>query len=215
MRALAAMSALALLVWTSPSSAITRKLSEQHPYIMDIAAGAESVMVFRLDSDPIPRCVWDFTDSLRFIHCYPILEMAPSPGKDWNKELGDLLGSVRMNSWNRDGCGYSPQAVVRFSDSVRTSNLVVFTGRCDSLKVGLLMIRTDRPLEYQEMAAGGGDSSTCSDTRFLMLHFVKPCPLNLSRPRFETNRPKEPLSTMTKRLSLSSKRIPFIPSLLG
>lgn len=118
---------LALLLGAAPTEAITREPAERHPYIVEIASDAESVMVFRLDSEPTPRCAWDFTDSLTFTHCYPILEMSPSPGKDWNEDLGQLVGDVATQRWNRDGCGYVPQALVRFSGRAGTSNLVVFT----------------------------------------------------------------------------------------
>src|SRR5436853_3926003 len=60
-----------------------------------------------------------------------------------------------MRFWNRDGCGYRPEAIVRFVDRERVSQLVVFTARCDSSRVGLLMIQPGAPMEYCELGSGG------------------------------------------------------------
>jgi len=144
---------LALVSCVTPSFAVTRQPAKRHPGIIEIAGDAESVMVFHLDPKPMSRCDWDFTDSLRFTHCYRILDHAPA-SKEWRQDLGDLLGDAELDPWNRDGCGYEPQAIVRFFEYDRTSDLVVMSGLCDSSRVGLLMIRPGVPMEYRELRTG-------------------------------------------------------------
>src|SRR5207248_3811596 len=90
----------AVVITPTPSVAVTREPAEHEPGIIQIASDAESIFVYRVDSDSIPRCDWDFTDSLRFTHCYPILEEGSAPGRDWREDLGDLLGTSSMVRWN-------------------------------------------------------------------------------------------------------------------
>src|SRR4051812_13829541 len=137
------------------SPALTREPVEPEPGIVSIALDADSVLIYHIASDSIPRCEWDTSDSLRFSHCYPILEQGSAPGRDWREDLGDLLSASPMLFWNRDGCGYMPQAIVRFVKADRVSQLVVFTGRCDSSRVGLLMIQPGAPMEYRELGKRG------------------------------------------------------------
>jgi protein TonB len=114
---------------------------------------ADTIVVQKLGHHPIPHCPGEGTDSLRFTHCYPILEEGLVRRWDWFKDLSRILGS-RMVSWDHDSCGYEPQAIVRFV-SPGPSELVVFTSRCDSSRVGLLKIRPGVPMEYAELGLGG------------------------------------------------------------
>lgn len=125
------------------------------PGILDFVTGADSILVERLGKEPIPHCAEGFTDSLRFTHCYPILEQGVAHRPDWRSDLAHILGS-RTVVWDHKRCGYDPQAIVRFVSPDHPSELVVFTSRCDSLGVGLLMIRPGAPMERVELAAGGG-----------------------------------------------------------
>src|SRR5689334_11559744 len=143
-----ALSAAIALAGTTPPT--TR------PGILDILSAADIVLVQRLGQEPTPHCEGELTDSLRFIRCYPVLDRAPSPGKDWNEKLGHLLETSATGSWHRE-CRYVPQVLVRLGGARGVSNLVVFTARCDSTRLGLLMIRPDAPMEYREMAARGED----------------------------------------------------------
>ncbi|HXF58567.1 MAG TPA: energy transducer TonB, partial [Candidatus Saccharimonadales bacterium] len=104
-----------------------------------------------------PHCDWDFTDSLRFTHCHPILRHASAPDLDWCQDLGQLVDSSRIAAWYRDDCGYDPQSLIRFHEADRVSDVVVLTGRCDSSRVAILVIRPGIPIQYRLAGAAGED----------------------------------------------------------
>ena len=145
--------AISLALLLAPCEAITGEAAK-HPGIFDIIAAADSIEVSRL-GEPFRHCELGLTDSLRYTLCYSILESGVARREDWRADLGTLLGS-RTIVWNHDSCGYQPQALVRFASPEGRSNLVVFTSRCDSSRVGLLMIQPSQALEHVELADSGG-----------------------------------------------------------
>jgi TonB family protein len=124
------------------------------PAVLDIISAADSILVQRLGHEAIPHCEGALTDSLRFTHCYPVLEQGVAHRPDWRSDLARILGSKTV-SWNHDSCGYDPQAVLRFLSPDHPAELVVFTSRCDTSRVGLLMLRLGSPMEYAGLGQGG------------------------------------------------------------
>jgi len=128
-------------------------------------ARADTVLILRLDPEPIPRCFWDYTDSLRFTHCYEPLASIPAPDPDWSRDLGDLLARSEMGTWDAR-CGYAPRVIVRFIDEERTSDLVIFEAPCDSTRNGLLLIVPGSPMEYRELKSGREDLESMMEYAF-------------------------------------------------
>ena len=116
-----------------------------------VAKKAISATVFWIDSLPGPDCDPTFTDSLRFTRCHALRETSVLPGAEWIRRLAKRLDS-ETSPWSEGPCGFSPRAIVGFQGNPSPSNLVVFADRCDSTRVGLLMIRAGEALEYSAMA---------------------------------------------------------------
>ncbi len=143
---------LILALMAVPSTAVmARPLHESDSAMAAVAKNARSVSVFWIDSLPRPECDPAFTDSLRFTRCHAVRAASVSQGKGWNRRLATLLGSD-TKSWYDGPCGFSARAVVRFRGKSAPSTLVVFADRCDSTRIGLLMIREGESLEYRAMA---------------------------------------------------------------
>lgn len=141
---------LALALMAAPSGAAMARSHQTDSAMAQVAKEARGFTVFWIDSLPKAGCDPAFTDSLRFTRCHPILAVVASSGQDWSRRLASRLGSD-TTSWHGSPCGFSPRAVVRFPGTP-SSTLVVFADRCDSTRVGLLMIRAGEPLEYRAMA---------------------------------------------------------------
>jgi protein TonB len=144
---------LAAASFFGTASAVTHapSYSKLPAEIVALIDHAENMYVLRLDPDSIPGCDFAFTDSGRFTHCYPVVRKSPAPNEDWAEELGELFARSSTGAWNRDGCGYVPRNMVEIVETSRTSKLVVLTGRCDSTRVGLVMITPGTRLEYREL----------------------------------------------------------------
>jgi protein TonB len=147
-----------------PALAVTRVPSQAEFKIVELAR-ADTVLILRLDPEPIPRCFWDYTDSLRFTHCYEPLASIPAPDPDWSRDLGDLLARSEMGPWD-PRCGYSPRVVVRFIEGDKTSDLVIFEASCDSARNGLLLITPGSPMEYRELKSGREDLEAMMEFAF-------------------------------------------------
>ena len=142
---------LAMFCRADLSFAVTHVPAEAQFGIVDLAR-ADSVLVMRVRPEPISKCDWDFTDSLRFTHCHQVVGTFEAPVA-WSEDLADLLTHSEMGPWDRR-CGYSPQAIVRFEDRAGTSDLVILTGACDPSRLGLLLIVPGSPMEYRELRTG-------------------------------------------------------------
>lgn len=154
-RSLAPIVLLAMLCRAAPSPAVTH-IPAGNKLEIGAIARADTVYVLRLRPEAIPYCEWDFPDALRFTHCHPVTAEFPAPDAQWCRDLGDLLAHSEMGAW--DGrCDYLPQAIVRFVEGDRVSDLVVLTGVCDPSRLGLVLIVPGSAMEYRELRTGRED----------------------------------------------------------